>query len=123
MTTRTKTRRPSPTTTLGELAYLNLRDKMGARRAALQAARIGSCLLAMAQLAEKQGHWPTRAEYAGDSRRTERQVSRDWSMITAALGVHPTDRQLADWILERRPGNSKQLEAEPAPSWLGAGAC
>jgi hypothetical protein len=124
-TIRNMPRRPFPTTTLGELAYLNLRDQMGAMRAALQAARIGSCLLAMAQTADKLGHWPTRAEYAAEWRVTERQVTRDWSAVKAGLGVHPTDQQLADWIQARRHEgvtNSKQLEAQPAPSWMLADA-
>lgn len=109
----------SPTTTLGETAFLNLYQDRGQMKAAIAAARVGSCLLTMAQTAEKIGHWPTRAEYAAEWKVSPRQLSRDWQLVHQALGVTATDPQLAEWIMAQRgfnrADNVKQLEALPAP--------
>lgn len=114
----------SPHRTLGEVAYLNLLKENGQIKAALQAARVGSALLCMAQTAEKIGHWPNRAEFAAEWKMSTRQVTRDWALIHQALGTTASDPQLADWILARRAegraANAKQLEALEAPQLLAA---
>jgi len=113
-----------PHQTLGEVAYLNLVPKHGMVKAAIYAARVGSGLLAMAQTAEKIGHWPNRAEFAAEWNMSTRQVTRDWTLIHEALGTTANDPQLADWILARRAegraANPKQLEALEAPALLAA---
>jgi hypothetical protein len=115
-----------PVRTLGEWAYLNLKNKHGAVRAPFLAAKVGAFLWQMAVTADNVHHWPpTREELRAEWGRqaSPRTISRELAYVREAFPDTPLPA-LGDWLQARRHEqqleNVKQLEALPFPARLRA---
>lgn len=107
---------------LTTVAFLNLNaDGVGKLAAMKQAADACATIWAVANAAEKLGHYPSQAEYAETWDVSERTAQREWALFRRAFPTEETPERLARLLMsepDRRLDDASSALTMPAPADL-----